>query len=833
MPLNPFYQQIEDEAKRRVPALLFEWLPAGKLSGTQYEGPDPHNGGSIKVNVATSRWKNFSSGDPGGSNLIGLYSAVKGIEYREAARELADLFHIERPKPVRLAAVTWEPITPIPDFAPMDDNGFPKIPSFADSNASQINGVWCYLSRNGEPLAWRVRIEAADGSKTLMPLTFCRNRESGATEWRWKDLPAPRPLYGLEWLALEPVTRVLIVEGEKTADAARRLLADGWYVLTWPGGVQRVGTKHTDWSPIANLSGDSRVVLWPDADEPGIKAMAQLAETLKGRCQIVQPDKEWSKGWDLADAETQGWTGSKVLDYLEKHVISAAETPQARPQVMISSQDLEVQSQSVWAAVNAINDPPWLVATANDLTLVRRDVFGRVRRQPANIENLRKALTSRLEFRKHSAEGFLTGAKPSEVLLTNLIVDPKPPIVFMRRLAEVPVLAPDGRLIMKEGYDRESGVLYLPHPDMATLDLSDEPPGDAEIEGAVALLDDLLADFPFVADCDRAHAIAFALVPIVRMAIHGRTPLFRFEAPQPGTGKSLLMRTLARLTCSTISELAPTEDDEEWRKRITSALVREPEAFLIDNANSLKSPSLAKLLTDDTWDDRILGTNTSVRYDVQCVFGATLNNPEVTREILRRSLRIRLDAKTEHPESRGGFRHPNLEEYCRENRAALVGALVTVARAATTPVANVTMLGGYEPFCRLMAAVLRRAAVEGFLGDRGDISSLSIQENAGVAFVKVWGETFGTQECSATDLLEIAKGIDGFYLGKSENDRSQKTSLGLWLKNHRGYMIGDWQLSDPVPGRQVRYRLLGSNDSAQTPESAVQTHLSDEAGDRW
>lgn len=818
---------------RRYPAILYDWMPNGKLSGTQFEAPDPRGTGSIKVNVATGQWKNFSSGAPGGSNAIGLLCAVRGIDYKEAGKELGDVLNVARPTPIRLAAQVWEPVTPIPDFAPADDNGFPKIPSFADSAASKINGVWCYLSRNGEPLEWRVRIEKPDGEKAVMPLTFCRNRESGVTEWRWRDLPAPRPLYGLEWLALEPVTRVLIVEGEKTADAARRLLADGWYVLTWPGGVQRVGTKHTDWSPIANLNGDSRVVLWPDNDEPGIKAMAQLAETLKGRCQIVQPDKEWSKGWDLADAETQGWDTARVLDYLEKHTVTATEVPRARPTVTISSADLEVQSQSVWDAVNAINDPPWLVATGADLTLVRRDVFGRVRRHPANIENLRKALTSRLEFKKHSAEGFLTGCKPSEVLLTNLIVDPRPPVAFMRRLAEVPILAPDGRLILKEGYDRESAILYLPHPDMAGLDVPAEPPADAEIEGSVALLDDMLADFPFVADCDRAHAIAFALVPIMRMAIVGRTPLFRFEAPQPGTGKSLLMRTLARLTCSIISELAPTEDDEEWRKRITSALAREPEAFLIDNANSLKSPSLAKLLTDDTWDDRILGTNTSVRYDVQCVFGATLNNPEVTREILRRSLRIRLDAKTEHPESRGGFRHPNLEEYCRENRAALVGALVTIARAATTPAANPIMLGGYEPFCRLMAATLKRAGIDGFLADRADISALSVRENAGVAFVKAWGDTFGTGECSASDLLEIAKAIDGFDLGRSENERAQKTSLGMWLKNHRGYMIGDWQLSDPVPGRQVRYRLMGNGEPQQTLAASEQGDLTDETGGRW
>ena len=105
-----------------------------------------------------------------------------------------------------------------------------------------------------------------------------------------------------------------------------------------------------------------------------------------------------------------------------------------------------------------------------------------------------------------------------------------------------------------------------------------------------------------------------------------------------------------------------------------------------------------------------------MRYPVRCTLAATLNNPIISREILGRSLRIRLDAKTDRPEQRAKFRHPNLEEYARENRAKLVGALLTLARAASGFDAKAPVLGGYETFSRRMAVVLRAIGVPDFSG---------------------------------------------------------------------------------------------------------------------
>ena len=381
--------------------------------------------------------------------------------------------------------------------------------------------------------------------------------------------------------------------------------------------------------------------------------------------------------------------------------------------------------------------------------------------------------------------------------MTNILVYNRPPLGFVQRITEVPILAPDGRLIAKEGFDAASGIYYLPSPDLAELEINSEPPSRTEIEIALALIDDLTGDFPFVAGCDRAHAIAFMLLPIVRLTIPGRTPLFRFEAPQPRTGKTLLARVGMRLTCLNISDVSPTRDEEEWRKRITTVLREEPEGVLIDNAASLDSAQLAKLLTDDIWQDRQLGGNETVRYPVRCTLAATLNNPIISREILGRSLRIRLDAKTDRPEQRAKFRHPNLEEYARENRAKLVGALLTLARSASGFDAKAPVLGGYEAFSRRMAAILRSIGVTGFLGDRADDSALSADEAALVVFVEAWAKQFSTREVILAHLLPVAENVDGLSLGRSDNERSKRTALGIFLRAHRGYTVSGWQISDP------------------------------------
>jgi uncharacterized protein (DUF927 family) len=140
------------------------------------------------------------------------------------------------------------------------------------------------------------RFDKADGSKVVLPLTLWR--VAGQLRWQWKAFPDPRPLYGLQRLAEHPSAPVLVVEGEKAAEAASERL-QGCTVITWPGGSK--ATAKADWGPLAGRD----VVIWPDADAPGAKAARDVERlTLAAgaaSAAVVRIPEALPDGWDLAD----------------------------------------------------------------------------------------------------------------------------------------------------------------------------------------------------------------------------------------------------------------------------------------------------------------------------------------------------------------------------------------------------------------------------------------------------------------------------------------------------------------------------------------------------
>lgn len=155
-----------------------------------------------------------------------------------------------------------------------------------------------------------------------------------------------RPLYGLEAVraALAGSARVLVVEGEKTADAARRLInatgSDLAVVSPFGGGAS---PAMSDWRPVLAAVRENKsleVIIWPDADKlmerpDGTSVDRQdkfarqvatglfqtmidmnIASTRVRALRVTPPDGVES-GWDLADAETEGWSGIGILDQIK------------------------------------------------------------------------------------------------------------------------------------------------------------------------------------------------------------------------------------------------------------------------------------------------------------------------------------------------------------------------------------------------------------------------------------------------------------------------------------------------------------------------------------
>lgn len=184
-----------------------------------------------------------------------------------------------------------------------------------------------YLDADGRIVGYIARYNEVDSAtgevkKTFRPWTYGRKSENVPAEWSQGQFSAPRPLYGAELLSQYPDKPACIVEGERTADAARVLLPN-YVCVTWPGGA--MATRSADWSALVGR----RVVIFPDADFPGARAAEDIAKTLVSLgsspdlVSVIDSSGQ-PEGWDLADALADGWTTDQVIAWARENKNTAS-----------------------------------------------------------------------------------------------------------------------------------------------------------------------------------------------------------------------------------------------------------------------------------------------------------------------------------------------------------------------------------------------------------------------------------------------------------------------------------------------------------------------------
>lgn len=211
-------------------------------------------------------------------------------------------------------------IVPLPDDAP-------RIP--AHPKLGLPHQTWCYKTAGGKIVGFICRWNTSNGErdKTYSPLIWGVSGDEDA-RWHYRGFATPRPLYNLDKLA-QSDGPVLVVEGEKAADAAARYLPDGWTVTTSPGGGQAV--KHCDWPPLRSRA----VVIWPDNDDPGrdyagavVATLSNIASTIRvASVPIEMPEK-----WDLADDLPDTLSESAIIGIIES-ALTYEEQPIGDPNI--------------------------------------------------------------------------------------------------------------------------------------------------------------------------------------------------------------------------------------------------------------------------------------------------------------------------------------------------------------------------------------------------------------------------------------------------------------------------------------------------------------------
>lgn len=577
-----------------------------------------------------------------------------------------------------------------------------------------------------------------------------------------------------------------------------------------------------------------RVVLLADHDASGAGQSAARAAALRlagegRRVWIVLPPREGDDFNDLllregADAvkavvdaavewkREEPATESKRDDTAHKP-IGFVSPSGPLPQLRADEGDLARAVQRTWNLLLASNRTPWLFRAAGIPSWIERDDDGLPIARTVTDERMRHILAQLADWRRLSRQGDLVPAHPPMPLIKSVLATPDPALPVLSGIVTAPVFGRNGALLTEPGYHPDARLLYRP-PAGFVLPTVPERPTQAEIAAARSLIvDDMLGEFPFTSNSERAHAVALLLLGFVRAMIEGPTPLHLIEKPTPGTGATLMVDAIATvLTGVGASVMTEGRDEEEWRKRITAKLRQIPALVLIDNLrHSLDSSALAAALTAPYWEDRILGASDMTRLNIRCVWIATGNNPEFSNEMARRLVRIRLDARVDQPWRRDGFRHPDLMGWVRANRARLVAACLTLCRGwiAAGRLHGTKTIGSYEAWSKLMGGVLELAGVEGFLGNLDEMLMTADGEGAvWRTFVTAWWDRFGTTEVGTADLYEVAINAEPPLALGSGNDRSQRIRLGkaLGRMRDRAFRLAQYA---------VRVQATGTHQGAQ------------------
>jgi hypothetical protein len=492
------------------------------------------------------------------------------------------------------------------------------------------------------------------------------------------------------------------------------------------------------------------------------------------------------------------------------------------PRIDAGNEDLAAVTGLAWHALLAANDPPVLFRHGGVPSRIEPDDDGAPVVRGLDVDRMRHRLARVARWEKakggrgKNRQTVLKVTAPPEVVVRDVLATPDPPLPVLTRIVESPAFAPDGTLHTTPGYNPRTKTYYAPAPGFAVPPVSQRPTKGEIAQARELLTTELLGDFPFVGQAERATALACLLLPFVRDVIPGPCPLHLIEAPCPGTGKTLLADLLTYPALGRpVTAMSEGGGEEEWRKRVFAKLRGGSSVVLIDNLKErLESGALASAITSyPMWEDRLLKTSQIIRVPVRCTWIATGNNPALSSEHTRRGVRSRLDAKEDRPWLRKEFRHPDIRTWARDHRPRLVWAALTLGAAwfAAGRPEGTAVLGMFECWSRTLGGILGVAGVEGFLGNLDAFYEAADTELAAwLGFVSEWWDARGHREARAADLWHLAV-LAGVDLG-DRGDQSQKIRLGKLLADARDRVFS--VATDGGGQRRLRLEAAGESKRA-------------------
>ena len=448
------------------------------------------------------------------------------------------------------------------------------------------------------------------------------------------------------------------------------------------------------------------------------------------------------------------------------------------------------------------------------------------------------ARTATFQRWSERANDWKTIDPPSKLASTLLAREGEWRFGYIAGVITAPILRPDGSLLDTPGYDPATRLYLEPDPALRAISIPEEPTREQAHE-ALRLLSDLIAEFPFVEDVDRAVALSGILTALARPGLP-TAPLHAIRATTPGTGKSCYVDVVSTIAtgrrCPVIS---PGKTEEEAEKRLGATLLEAVPIISIDNVNGeLGGTFLCQAAERPSVKVRPLGVSKTVNIDVRSAIFSTGNNLTLVGDMVRRAVLCRLDAEVERPEERT-FPFDPVERVLSDRATYVAAALILLRayRAAGSP-ERLSRLGSYEGW----SDTVRSALV--WLGEADPVSSMNTvrEQDPELAAIRElfahWERDLGMgaeytssaikQAVDKTE-LKFQTGEGGGVEGHEFRDLLLRVAghggtisprrLGIWLSKISGRVVGS---------RRLVMRVDKSHGNRWSLEEAPRTRLLEE-----
>jgi hypothetical protein len=543
-------------------------------------------------------------------------------------------------------------------------------------------------------------------------------------------------------------------------------------------------------------------------------------------------------GLDAGEAQPRDLSG--IGRYGDPPSRNGDDDADPRPVVFVTTEEAEVNDQ----AVKILASAPGLYQRNFRLVVVARDSKPKqgadIKRaegtpiiRPVQAAKLREDLTRIIRWQvcKPDRNGKIRPVNthpPAWCMAAILAREEWPDIPYLVGVVEAPTLRADGSILDKPGYDRRTGLLYVPNGSFPPV------PGKPSRDNARTAADslfELVKDFPFRTG-HKASWLAALLTPLARFLIDGPCPLFLLEANTSGAGKSKLCDLIGVVVSG--REMTRTgyyHDPVEMDKQITAtALAGDRTVFLdnITNGGELGNSSLDRALTGRTYRGRVLGRlEMTPDLDLICVFYATGNNLSVCGDTPRRILPGRLESPLEHPEERDDFEIKgcqcgcggDLIDHARRDRGRLHVAALTILRAyiqAGKPPQPLKPMDFPAWSSLVRNAVYWATGLDPAVG-RADLRKADSHHEHCAAFVEAWHEVQTERRVRAMTTADLVRELAAG--NQSKGHEAMRAAISeLWPKLKPGDLPSSGTIGNTIaairdkPFGPLKFQDFGSED---------------------